>query len=188
MDLAFDVDQWDYNSPPSYLEAWASREFGSAVAQDTAQLMHNYSHAAGRRKYELVDPSTYSLINYNEADRILDEWNTMQTAAQTIMAKLPAETQPAFFEMIYHAVTSAYVFHDIMISAAKNNLYAEQGRNSVNMVAQHVRDQFAHDHNLSAQYNTMLDGKWAHMMDQVGYVYPVYPVVGSNNMSDTHRL
>jgi hypothetical protein len=158
-DLAYDNKMWDKNSIPSYLELWASREFGSNVAQETAMLMTNYSLATGRRKFELVDPTTYSLINYNEADRTLEEWKTMQASAQAIMDKLPAETQPAFFETVFHAVTAGYVFHDIMISSARNNLYAEQGRNSANLVAQHVRDQFQHDRNLTDQYNGLLDGK-----------------------------
>lgn len=174
-DLAYDINLWNQNSIPSYLESWTSREFGSVVAHETAMLMNNYSLAAGRRKFELVDPKTYSLINYNEADRILEEWKTMQGAAETIMASLPAETQPAFFETVYHAITAGYVFYDIIISAAKNNLYARQGRNSAALVAQHVHDQFGRDRQLTEQYNGLLDGKWEHMMDQthIGYEYDV---------------
>jgi len=177
-DLAYDIELWDQNSVPAWLEMWASREFGSAVAYDTAVLMNNYSIAAGRRKFELVDPTTYSLIDYNEADRVLSEWQTMQASAEKIMGSLPNATQPAFFEMVYHPVTAAYTFYDIMISVARNNLYAEQGRNSANTLAQHVLDQFAHDHQLSVQYNTMLNGKWAHMMDQthIGYQYWQQPM------------
>lgn len=174
-DLAYDISLWDQNSVPSYLESWASREFGSAVAHETAMLMNNYSLATGRRKFELVEPGTFSLINYNEADRILEEWKCMQAAAEAIMADLPAETQPAFFETVYYAVTAGYVFNDIMIHAAKNNLYARQGRNSADLVAQHVHDQFEHDRKLTEQYNGLLDGKWNHMMDQthLGYEYVI---------------
>ncbi|KAK4542853.1 hypothetical protein LTR36_006042 [Oleoguttula mirabilis] len=177
-DLAYDMDIWDKDSVPRWLEMWAAREFGSAVATQTAEVMNNYSIAAGRRKFELVDPTTYSLINYNEADRVLGEWQAMQKSAQSIMDSLPTATQPAFFEMVYHAVTAAYVYYDIMISSARNNLYAEQGRNSANTVAQHVLNQFAHDHELTAQYNGLLNGKWDHMMDQthIGYQYWQQPM------------
>ncbi|KAK5130552.1 hypothetical protein LTR08_001932 [Meristemomyces frigidus] len=178
MDLAYDISIWDHDSVPTWLEMWAAREFGSAVAAQTAAVMGNYSIAAGRRKYELVDPTTYSLVDYNEADRVLGQWEAMQAAAQSIMDSLPAATQPAFFEMVYHPVTAGYVYYDIMISVAKNNLYAEQGRNSANTMAQHVLDQFSHDHELTVQYNTLLDGKWAHMMDQthIGYKYWQQPM------------
>ena len=128
-DLAYDIELWDQTSVPAWLKMWASREFGPAVAQDTAVLMNNYSIAAGRRKFELVDPTTYSLIDYSEADRVLSEWQTMQASAQKIMDSLPTASQAAFFEMVYHPVTAAYTYYDIMISVARNNLYAEQGRN-----------------------------------------------------------
>lgn len=152
------------------------REFGQEFAIETAVLMNNYSLAAGRRKYELVDPTTYSLIDYSEADTILAEWEALRTTAQGIMDSLPVATQPAFFEMVYHAVSAGCTFHDLMISAAKNNLYAEQGRTSTNAVAQHVLNEFAYDHQLTAQYNGLLNGKWDHMMDQthIGYVYWYY--------------
>ena len=145
---------------------WAAREFGPAVASQTAALMNNYSVAVGRRKYELIDPSTFSLINYEEADNILSEWKMMQNAAQSILDSLPVATQPAFFEMVYHPVTAGYTFNQIMIGTARNNLYASQGRTSANAVAQHVRDLFAYDHQLSAEYNELLNGKWVHVMDQ----------------------
>ncbi|KAK3116858.1 hypothetical protein LTR53_002352 [Teratosphaeriaceae sp. CCFEE 6253] len=61
-DLAYDIDLWDENSTPYWLEMWAARDFGSAVASDTAVLMNNYSVAAGRRKFELVDITTYSQL------------------------------------------------------------------------------------------------------------------------------
>lgn len=178
MDLAYDIGSWDKDSVPAWLEMWAAREFGSSVAQDTALLMNNFSIATGRRKFELVDPTTYSLINYQEADRILQEWQAMQQSAQDIYNGLPVDTQAAFFETVYHPVTAGYVFHDIMISTAKNNLYAMQGRNSANAVADHVKDRFARDRELTEQYNGLLDGKWEHMMDQthIGYEHWQQPM------------
>lgn len=124
------------------------------------------------------DPTTFSLINYNEADNILSEWRSMQNAAQAIMDTLPASIQSSFFEMVWHPVTAGFTFYDIMISSAKNNLYAEQSRTSTNTIAQHVRNQFAYDHQLSAQYNGLLNGKWYHMMDQthLGYSYWQQPM------------
>ena len=166
MDLAYDISIWNKDSVPSWLEMWAAREFGSLVASQTAVLMNNYTLAAGRRKYELIDPSTFSLIDYDEADHVLNEWEAMQSSAQSIMADLPTEPQPAFFEMVYHPVTAGCVLNDIMISVARNNLFAQQDRSSANAIAQHVLDKFVEDAQLSKQYNELLDGEWAHMMDQ----------------------
>lgn len=172
-DLAYDMTAWDKDSVPQWLELWASREFGPAFAAEIAALMNNYSLAAGRRKFEHVSPDTFSLVDYNEADRMLAEWEAMEGTAQDLMSRLPASTQPAFFEMVYHPVKAACTYYDIMISTAKNNLYAEQGRTSANGMAQYVQDRFAYDHQLSMQYNGLLNSKWDHMMDQthIGYTY-----------------
>ncbi|KAM0720278.1 hypothetical protein Q7P37_004414 [Cladosporium fusiforme] len=178
MDLAYDIDLWDKNSVPTWLRYWASREFGPSVAAQTAELMNNYTKTVGRRKYELTDITTYNIINYEEADRVLATWENMAKVAESIYESLPEATQAAFFEMVYHPVTAGYVYHDIMISTAKNNLYAGQGRNSANALADHVREQFDRDHELSAEYNSILDGKWEHMMDQthIGYRYWQQPM------------
>lgn len=177
-DLAYDIDVWSKDSVPAWLKQWASREFGPAVAAQTAQLMNNYSIAAGRRKYELVDPTTYSLVDYSEADNVLAAWQNMANVAQSIYDSLPQATKAAFFEMVYHPVTAGFTFYDIMISSARNNLYAKQGRNSANAVAQHVLNQFDRDHQLTVQYNSLLGGKWNHMMDQthIGYQYWQQPM------------
>jgi hypothetical protein len=178
MDLAYDITLWDKDSVPTWLQMWAAREFGADVAAPTAKLMNNYSIAAGRRKYELIDHTTFSLIDYNEADRMLEEWSSMHRSAQQIMDSLSEDAKPAFFEMVYHPVTAGYVYYDIMISAARNNLYAQQGRNSANEVAQHVLAKFKEDRELTDQYNHQLGGKWAHMMDQthIGYTYWQQPM------------
>lgn len=79
---------------------------------------------------------------------------------------------------VYHPVTAGYTYYQIAILSAKNNLYAGQGRTSTNALAQKVLDLFAYDHQLTVQYNSLLDSKWAHMMDQthIGYRYWQQPM------------
>ena len=178
MDLAYDISLYDKDSVSPWLEQWAAREFGPDAAAETARILSNYSMAAGRRKYELIDPTTYSLINYNEADRILEQWEAMASAAESVMESLPTNARDAFFEMVYHPTNAGYIFNNIMISTARNNLFAGQGRSAANLVADQVRDLFEQDHELTVRYNTLLDGKWAHMMDQthIGYKYWQQPM------------
>lgn len=178
MDMAYDISLYGPDSVSSWLESWAAREFGADAAAETARIMSNYSMAAGRRKYELIDASTYSLINYNEADRVLAQWEAMASAAESVMESLSLDARDAFFEMVYHPVNAGYIFNNIMISTARNNLYAGQGRSNANAIADLVRDLFEQDHALTVRYNTLLDGKWAHMMDQthIGYKYWQQPM------------
>src|SRR5688572_655419 len=68
LDLAYDTPKWGYDSVPLWLKLWAAREFGSTHAEQISSVVDRYGMYAARRKYELVDPSTYSVLNYNEAD------------------------------------------------------------------------------------------------------------------------
>lgn len=47
----------------TWLQMWAAQQFGSSVADATVEVVNTYGMYAARRKYELIDPTTYSLIN-----------------------------------------------------------------------------------------------------------------------------
>lgn len=174
MDLAYDIPKWQaVGSVSDWLVQWATREFGATVADDVASVMDRYGTLAARRKYELLDISPYSLINYNEADNVLAEWDDLSTAASEIYSKLGNTALPAFFEMILHPVLAGATVYRIHIGAARNVLYLEQKRSATNDVAHGVLKDFAQDNNLTQMYHNLLDGKWNHMMDQthLGYNY-----------------
>ncbi|GME46671.1 hypothetical protein GTA08_BOTSDO11837 [Neofusicoccum parvum] len=177
-DLAYDIELWDVNSTSRWSALWAAREFGAGVSQQTADVLEAYGLLVAKRKYELVDPGTYSLINYEEADTIVAEWEALGKQAQSIYDSLPAAAQPAFFQTVLHPVLAGGTVYDIHISSAKNRLYAGQGRTSANAWAQRVLEKFKYDHELTVRYNGLLDGKWKHMMDQthLGYVYWQQPM------------
>eukprot|EP01113_Clastostelium_recurvatum_P038708 TRINITY_DN5819_c0_g1_i5.p1 TRINITY_DN5819_c0_g1~~TRINITY_DN5819_c0_g1_i5.p1 ORF type:complete len:1027 (+),score=219.39 TRINITY_DN5819_c0_g1_i5:249-3329(+) len=178
-DLAYDITLWDdAKSVSRWLTLWVAQQFGQEYAQSTADLLTQYSMLVGRRRFELIDQNTYSIINYNEADYVLGQWTRLSMTAETQYRGIPKSRQAAFFEMVLHPIQAGANLHDIYISAAKNNLYAAQGRNSANDMAQRMLDGFDRDYDLTDQYNTILGGKWEHMMDQthIGYTYWNQPI------------
>ncbi|KAI5814884.1 hypothetical protein BZA77DRAFT_266692 [Pyronema omphalodes] len=178
LNLAYDYDTWGgIDKVIEYEKVWAAREFGEDVAKEVADIVEIYGFYAARRRYELVDPKTYSIINYNEAEIVLKQWQNLTLRAEAVYAKLHAERKPAFFEMVLHPIKAAYIIYDIHVSSAKNNLYAYQRRSSANALAEHVLERFQDDHDLTQEYN-MLGGKWSHMMDQthLGYNYWQQPM------------
>jgi hypothetical protein len=67
MDLAFDMDLYhSANATNQWTLNWATSNFGAQLASQISNIMLEYSRLAARRKYELVDQTIYSLINYNE--------------------------------------------------------------------------------------------------------------------------
>jgi len=181
-DVAYDAPAYaSPNSTQQWMVQWATQQYGASVADSVAAVVNTYSMLAARRRYELLSPSIYSLFNYNEADTVLGEWTDLVSAATVIYDQLDASQKPSFFEMILHPSMAGYVVHQIHIGAARNNLYAEQSRTSANAVASMVLDAFAQDANLSAEYESLLDGKWLHMMSQthLGYQYWQQPMRNS---------
>jgi hypothetical protein len=169
-DLAYDITLYQSaNSTNWWLQQWAAREFGASRAKDIADIVATYSHLAARRKYESIDTSTYSMINYEEGDKVLAEWQALGKRAQQVADALDDEYQAPFFEMVLHPVLAGGNVYDIIISSSKNYLFAQQGRNSANSLAEHVLDQWDYDHELTDQYNKLLNSKWNHMMDQTHF-------------------
>jgi glycosyl hydrolase family 115 (putative glucuronidase) len=165
-DMAYDAEQWGVDSVGDWAEAWASREFGATYAANISDIVQRYGMYANRRKFELVEPQTYSVINYNEAGAVLEQWAVLVNLTQAVYDKLDADTQPAFFEMVLHPVLAGETFHRIQVGAAKNSLYAGQKRNSANDVIASVLAASNDDANLTIRWNNLLNGKWAHMMDR----------------------
>lgn len=182
LDMAYDIKAFSApTSTQNWLTQWAAKNFGDDAAEETAQILSNYSMLAGRRKYELVDIRTYSLVNYLEADNVLQQWSDLTAAAQRVYDSLDPAVQPGFFEMVLHPSLAGSILHQLYINAAKNNLYTIQGRTSTNTLANDVLRSFNDDHQLTQRYHDLLDGKWNHMLDQthLGYQYWQQPMRNS---------
>lgn len=166
MDIAYDAEMWHVDSTSDWATAWAAREFGSAAASEIGSLMTEYGQAANRRKYELVEPESYSVINYAEGDSVLTAWAELESRALAVYNSLAAGAQPAFFQMVLHPIQAGNVVNQIYIGAAKNMLYAGQKRSAANTQMMDVIQLAGADSNLTDQWDEMLDGKWAHMLDR----------------------
>src|ERR1019366_915768 len=121
----------------------------------------------GRRKPELLDPTAFSLVDYEEADRIVAEWEAVVAKAERVYRSLPENARDAFFELVLYPAKASAQVAELFVTAAKNQLYASQGRASTNDFAAQARALFRADATLSEFYNhTLAHGKWNHMMDQ----------------------
>ena len=170
--FAWDRHRWPKEAIGDYTRMWAEREFGPVYATEIAHIVSQYTKLNGRRKPELIDPDTFSQVNYEEADRVLAEWQSLVDEAEKIYATLPQNQRDAFYELVLYPTKASALVTEIYITAGKNHLYALQGRASANDVAAQVRTLFQADAGLSAEYNHKLaGGKWHHMMDQthIGY-------------------
>jgi Glycosyl hydrolase family 115/Gylcosyl hydrolase family 115 C-terminal domain len=174
LDYAWNPDQWPAAKLPEYTRRWAADQFGLAFADSIAYILTKYTTFNGRRKPELLSPDTYSLLNYRESDRIVTGYNQLAQQAISIGRQLPSQFRDSYYELVLYPVLACANLNDLYVTAARNKLYAAQGRAATDSLASRVKTLFDNDSLLSHQYNTETAlGKWNHMMDQthIGYTY-----------------
>ena len=84
MNLAWNTDQWTNDNLDDYTRLWAKREFGPEYADEIAGIITTYAKFNGRRKPELLDPNTYSLVNYDEFETVVADYESLATKAEHI--------------------------------------------------------------------------------------------------------
>lgn len=173
LDYAWNPDRIKVEDLKKYTEQWSAAQFGSKYATDIADIIAKYGKYNGRRKPELIDPSTYSLESYNEADRVVTEYNTLLAKAERINNSLPAEYKDAYYQLVLHPVKASANLNEMYVSAAKNRHFATMKAGEANQFADRVKELYAKDSLISMEYHALNNGKWNHMMDQthIGYTY-----------------
>jgi hypothetical protein len=127
----------------------------------------------------MLDPRTYSLVDYREAETVVGEYNRLAGRAEAIYAVMPAAAKDAFYQLVLYPVKACALVNELYVTVGRNRLHAVQGRASTNDLAERARALFRQDAELSREYNeTLAGGKWAHMMDQthIGYTFWNQPV------------
>lgn len=164
-------ERWPKEKLSSYTQDWAAREFGSKHALEIADIVSKTLKYNGRRKPELLEPGTYSLTNYNEADHVVADYRDLVERAEKVSNDLPEDARDAFFQLVLHPAKAAAIVNELYVAVAKNRLYAKQGRVSANEWADKAQQLFAADAALKNEYHHIAKGKWDHMMDQthIGY-------------------
>ncbi|KAG8897350.1 hypothetical protein FRC01_011368, partial [Tulasnella sp. 417] len=190
INYGYDTSKWNKDNLNSFVTAWATREFGftdqkSAIVAD---IIGNLTRFNARRKPELWNSTTYSLLNYREADNLIAGWKVTYDASNSLYSGLPSAAKAAFFELVHHPVSASYNLAQLYVTAGKNNLFASQARISTNDLADLAEKLFEADYDLEHQYHTMLDGKWNHMMDQTHIGYYSWQQPTANTMPPVNRM
>ncbi len=182
LSLAWNTGRWTEENTSEFTRLWATREFGDVDAHDIADIMTALTRFNGRRKPELLEATTYSLVNYREADRVVADFDRLVKGAEAIYNRLPITKRDAFEALVLFPVRASANLAAMYVAAGRNALYASQGRASTNAWADKTRALFKADADLMAHFNKELaGGKWDHFMDQphIGYTTWRDPPVNS---------
>ncbi len=177
LDYAWDPNSIQAKDIPEYYINWATQQFGDEFAAEIAEILSLYTKYNARRTPEMLTPDTYSIENYREADRVVDEYNELTEKSRKIYNQLPEVYKPSFYQLVLSPVEMSSNVTEMYVSAGKNKYYGERGAASANYYAEKVKNLFEKDVELTKEYHALEGGKWNHMMSQthIGYTYWNHP-------------
>jgi hypothetical protein len=174
LDMAWNPERFHANNLLEHTERWCEQQFGAACAKDAARLIDLYTKYNRRVTPELLNDRTYSLENYNEFERVVNDYKDLLIDAMRLYNTLPHEYKDAFDQLVLFPINGCCNLYEMYYAVARNKACAGQGDPAANAWAKQVEACFARDSLLTIHYNERIaNGKWPHMMDQVriGYTY-----------------
>lgn len=187
LDLAWNPDAMPVEKLSTYTRDWAAAQFGAEHADEIAALLDGYTKLNARRKPELIDATTFSLVNDREAERVEAEWAELERRADAVRKALPKAQNDAFFQLVWFPIMASANHTRLYVAAGRNRLYDRQERAASRDQADQVERLFARDAELTAQYHALGGGKWVLMMDQTHIGYTGWQQPESNVMPQVRR-
>lgn len=189
LDMAWNPENFNARNLQDYYVNWAKENFENQFTEEIAEILKLYTKYNSRRKPELLDSKTYSITNYNEADRIVAEYKRLVEKANSINEKLKPEYKDAFYQLVLFPVLASANLNELYVAQAKNQLYAEQGHVVANDYAEKVKKLFEKDAELTNYYHTQIgNGKWNHMMSQTHIGYDNWQQPDKNVIPKTKKI
>ncbi|MBK8635709.1 MAG: glycosyl hydrolase 115 family protein [Saprospiraceae bacterium] len=119
LDFAYDTKAIRANDLPKYYVNWATQQFGDQHAKEIADILALTTKYSARRTPEMLKPNTYSLTNYREADRILEEYKELLERSTKVYKVLPKSHQSAYYQLVHFPIEIAYNLNEMYIAAGK---------------------------------------------------------------------
>ncbi len=176
-DYAWNPNAIQAEDLPDYYIRWAKQQFGSEHANEIAEMLSLYTKYNARRTPEMLTAETYSVENYREADRVVEEYNQLLKNSTSVYEQLSEQYKTAYYQLVQSPIEMCANLNEMYVAAGKNRYYGIRGAASANYYADKVKELFEKDVRLTQKYHELEDGKWNHMMSQthIGYTYWNHP-------------
>lgn len=172
LDMAWNPARFTPENIYDHTLAFSRQQFGEHYGEQAARLLNQYTFFNHRRTPELLDQNTYSLENYNEWERVTNDYVELSREALQLYYLLPAQTRDAFDQLVLFPIQACANLYEMYYAVAMNRSLAERGDAACNYWADQVKELYARDSVLTYHYNhVMSGGKWNHFADQthIGY-------------------
>jgi len=175
LDMAWNPTQLNTQNLLQHTEKWCRAQFGEKYGIESARIINLYTKYNRRITPELLNDTIYSLQNYDEFERVTNDYKTLALDAFRLYNQLPENARDAFYQLVLFPVDACSNLYEMYLAVAKNKSFALQNDPKANLQADKVKECYDRDSLLTLQYNTKIaGGKWAHMMDQIRIGYTIW--------------
>lgn len=172
LDMAWNPDKFNAQNVMQNTEKWAAGLFGDEYGKEIGRIINLYSKYNRRVTPEMLTHKTYSLENYNEFERTVNEYRTLAMDAYRLYLQLPEKYHDSYYQLVLYPVDACCNLYEMYYAVARNKQLAEKNDLLANVYADKVKECFERDSVLAYRYNNVISGgKWKHMMDQVRIGY-----------------
>ena len=171
LDMAWDPEKFNAQNLRQHTVDFCRKQFGDNYAEEIAYILSTYPKYNRRVTPETLDADTYT-FNYDEWERVKDEYNTLALKALEIGYLLPDQYKAAYDQLISIPVQTCANLYNMYYAQAKNKQLAAEKNPEANHWADEVETCYRRDSLLTDYYHKRIsNGKWNHLMEQVHIGY-----------------
>ena len=180
LDIAWDIGRFTADNVVTYPARWLAGIFGEAYYDRLEAMTREHLRLAFPRKPEYMGwgyhwnrfdhnceqltDTDFSFTNYDEAPRRLEAYRKLGARAEALLHEIGDEARPAFYQLVYYPLRGAELMNRMTLGGQRNRWYARQGRAATNAVRDEVQRCYDSLQVITRGYNSLLGGKWNHMM------------------------
>ena len=180
LDMAWDIGRFTADNVVTYPARWLAGIFGEAYYDRLEAMTREHLRLAFPRKPEYMGwgyhwnrfdhnceqltDTDFSFTNYDEAPRRLEAYRKLGARAEALLHEIGDEARPAFYQLVYYPLRGAELMNRMTLGGQRNCWYARQGRAATNAVRDEVQRCYDSLQVITRGYNSLLGGKWNHMM------------------------
>lgn len=178
--MARDIDNFNRENVVDFQAKWLAEMFGEKYVADLADITRSQSRLCFQRKPEYMGfgywnncwggggekrtDTGFSFANYNEADNRLAEYVRIGHKAEVLYHQMPEEAKPAFLELVYYPIKGSELMNRMTMGGQLYRQYVRQQRAEAAQLKAEVEALHDSLETFTRTYNTMLSGKWNHVM------------------------
>lgn len=180
LSLAYDINAFNYERTARYRTEWTCNMLGKQYEKQFDDIFYSFYNLAFQRKPEEMGfgsqwtndtsgreinvDTEFSFANYQEAERRISEYTRIGTMVEKMFHALPSSQKPCFYESVYYPVKGSELMNKAILLAQRNRWYSLQNRSASADLAKSALQSYDSLEVITKYYNTMLDGKWNHIV------------------------